>query len=222
MKKAVLELSLIILLEFNINSNYLQYTCVWRSGKMLVLFLWRQPNRVERYRALENGRNFFVWVYNQLSFNIYRNIQSLQVARHHSYTVAVFLIMNKYHKIEHCFLLLFSFLLFQDPRIIQQQLDRVIDFINRYFFLICFCAYLMDEVNFVSVVFNKRVFCQSQHIGVYKIDLIKNYHFLTMSYWLKTWKLLMTRILFNQNPNHVLTMANDFNKNIHITKRTYS
>ena len=41
-----------------IDSDEFQFSCVWRSGNILVLFLWRQHNWVERYRTIENGRNF--------------------------------------------------------------------------------------------------------------------------------------------------------------------
>ena len=64
MKKAFSALSSIILKELMINSNDFRFSCVWRLEKFFVLFLCRQHNWVERYRTGENGRNFFVRVYN--------------------------------------------------------------------------------------------------------------------------------------------------------------
>ena len=39
--------------------NDFQLSCVWRLGNILVLFLWRQHNLVERFKAIENERNLF-------------------------------------------------------------------------------------------------------------------------------------------------------------------
>ena len=40
-----------------IHSDDFEFSCVWRSENILVLFLWRQHNWVERYITIENGRN---------------------------------------------------------------------------------------------------------------------------------------------------------------------
>ena len=41
-----------------INSNDFQFSCVWRSENILVLFLWRQHIWVERYRTVETDVTF--------------------------------------------------------------------------------------------------------------------------------------------------------------------
>ena len=63
MEKAECTLGSITLHDKIINSNNYQFLCVLRLINILVLFLLRHLNWIDRYSTMKIGRNFFVWVY---------------------------------------------------------------------------------------------------------------------------------------------------------------
>ena len=60
MEKAVCTLGPITLQDKKIKSNYYQFLCVRRLINILVLFLLRHLNRIERYSTMKIERFFFV------------------------------------------------------------------------------------------------------------------------------------------------------------------
>ena len=60
MEKAVCTLGSITLYDKKIKSNNYQFLCVLRFINILVLFLLRHLNWIDRYSTMKIGRNFFV------------------------------------------------------------------------------------------------------------------------------------------------------------------
>ena len=66
MEKVVCTLGSITLHDKNIKSNNYHFLCVLRLKNILVLFLLRHLNWIDRYSTMKIGHYFFVWVYIQL------------------------------------------------------------------------------------------------------------------------------------------------------------
>ena len=60
MEKAVCSLGSITLHDKKIKSNNYRFLCVLRLINILVLFLLRHHNWIDRYSNMKIGRNFFV------------------------------------------------------------------------------------------------------------------------------------------------------------------